>query len=279
MNPNEGLNPDIEWETRQAAKAPEAAVSAASVTDHSVKPERPTGDAVPPLRLAPRTAEKDAETPAKSPPWKELREWSALVISLIALGTSVVGYLNSRASTDLAQKQFDADRAIIVVGEKEDKPGTDGTMFKFHSLSTNQRLSVLEITFPSVIEKGPRRAVGPQQEMSLIEDKFTAGDYFMKKAGALKPGTFGFRETSIPVVIDTFYSVAGVSAQRRGLYYLTTYVSLTDDSTRADVSFEDFAFVQELGLTNDAQKVVDDIFAAHQIQPYKPKRAKPSSAH
>ncbi len=184
---------------------------------------------------------------------------------------SIIGYNTSRTATDLAQKQFDADRAVIVVGEKEDKDGTEGTMFKFHPLSPDQRLSVVELTFPSVIEKGPRRAVGPQQEISFIQDKFTAGDYYLKKAGPLKPGTFGFMESQIPVVIDAFYSVAGVSAQRRGLYYLTVDVSLQENVTRADVSFEDFAFMQELNLDSDAQKVVDDLFALKKFERHDPK--------
>jgi hypothetical protein len=99
---------------------------------------------------------------------------------------------------------------------------------------------------PSVIEKGAVRAIAPDQQISLLSESFTSGDYLFKEAGKIKPGTFGFMEATIPVVLDVFYSVAGVSAQRRGLYYLTVNMIINDNDTRAKVPFEDFAFVQEL---------------------------------
>jgi hypothetical protein len=193
--------------------------------------------------------------------WKDIREWAAFVTSLVALGVSFAGFINSRASSNLAQIQFNSDRAIVLVGEKMKDEKPQGLMFKFHPLSSSQHLSKLQITVPSTFAKGSWLATPPDQVISLASIGYKVGDFYLKSVGRQK-GYANVVRAEIPVVFDAFYSVAGDSMQRRGLYSLEALVVIGENDTELpSVDFEDFAFIQPLALDMDPQKIADEAWS------------------
>ena len=65
----------------------------------------------------------------------------------------------------------------------------------------------------------------------------------------------------IPAVLDAMYSIAAVSMQRRGLYSIEVLVVI--GATRHElpkVDIEDFAFIQGMGMNEDPQKTVDELW-------------------
>ncbi len=193
--------------------------------------------------------------------WKDIREWAALVTSLVALGISFAGFINSRASSQLAQIQFNSDRAIVLVGEKMKDEKPQGLMFRFHPLSGSQHLSKLQITVPSTFEKGSWLATPPDQVISLAPITYVVGDFYLKSVGRQK-GYARVVRAEIPVVLDAFYSVAGDSMQRRGLYSLEALIVIGENDTELpSVDFEDFAFIQPLPLDIEPQKIADEAWS------------------
>jgi hypothetical protein len=193
--------------------------------------------------------------------WKDVRAWAAFVTSLIALGISFAGFIISRESSKLAQIQFNSDRAIVLVGEKMKDEKPQGLMFKFHPLSGSQHLSKLQITVPSTFGKGSWLATPPDQVISLASITYLVGDFYLKSIGRQK-GYARVVRAEIPVVLDAFYSVAGDSMQRRGLYSLEALIVIGENDTELpSVDFQDFAFIQPLPLDIDPQKTADEAWS------------------
>jgi hypothetical protein len=202
----------------------------------------------------PAPSGQELEKPSKT---KSIRDWAAISMSAIALAVSILGYFNSRTSTMLSQYQFNADRAIILVGDKLDEQ-PKGMMFRFHALSATQHLSKLMITVPSVFQNRSWKASPPDQKLSLFPIETKVGEYYLSKFGR-KFGYARVLEPNIPVILDAWYSVAGESAARRGLYLLDGTVLINDDKNQLpDVDFKDFSFVQELDFNADPQKLIDE---------------------
>lgn len=202
-------------------------------------------------------------TPNLPPPadsaWKEVREWASICLSLVALVVAGAGYKISRSSADLERTKYDEQRAIIVVGEKVNNEEPKGMMFKLHAQDPAQRLTNLRITVPSIFHIKAWESNPENQEISLFPLELPLGRFCLDKLGRTKDNITA-ASVSIPVILDAAYSVSGVSMERRGLYLLRAFITITDrEYELPSVTFQDFAFADGVDMKADPQLIVDRI--------------------
>ena len=251
---NEGARPASSAdENTPRSTAPRPLIPVFSDQDSGVRGEPTTAQAV-----ALQSLPKDQS------PWKTAREWAAIGLSLLALLVSFGSFLNSRSSADTARAQFDATRALVLVAEKE-KPESsfDVQLFRFHPLSTTQRLAGVRITVPTALKTKPWETAPSNQTLTLFPITMEVGEYYVQR----HPPKAGFAQllvTTIPVVLEAQYATPGESLIHRGLYYLSAYVTVREKDPPI-VEFNDFFFLQNIGMNVDATALVDGEFSKTQV--------------
>ena len=162
--------------------------------------------------------------PSKPPavPSDVIKLWAPIVISIISLVVSIIGYFNSKHTTDLTQAQFDADRNIVAVAEKiKDSDAT----FKFRALNTNQQINRVTMYIPAPFHDFPIYTEGSDQQLKLDSMKPRILAYYTTPNNQEVPpaptednATESIFYKDIPVVLFMKYSVAGETRERQGIY-------------------------------------------------------------
>jgi hypothetical protein len=139
----------------------------------------------------------------------------------------------------------------------------DVQLFRFRPLSATQRLSQVRITVPTALKTKPWEAAPSNQALTLFPITTEVGEYYLQRY----PPKTGFAQlllTTIPVVLDAQYSTPGESLIHRGLYYLSAYVTIREKDPPI-VEFNDFFFLQNIGMDVDAKTLVDKEFIRTQV--------------
>lgn len=198
--------------------------------------------------------------------WKEIRETTAIVLSILAFLISLASFVYTARSDNIDEERYEQAHSVVVVGEK-DPSSKLGFIFKLHALDPSQRLDDVKITFPSKLHVEPITSNPGDLTITLFPIRHNLDELCAEEIGREK-GMARVTKLNLPIIVDSTYSMGGHAYQERGIYYLRAIVAIAEPGSENNdnLDFEDFAFSGTLPPKEDAQKIIDNLFVASPTQ-------------
>lgn len=186
---------------------------------------------------------------------EKVTAWAALIVALIALGTSVKSCRQADRTQALAEEEFVSKRLVILRGIIE----KDSDMMKLSPLDANIAIQRAEVIFPPQADAASRIISAPEYAVSLLglrnSLQQTLEKLIPKEKDQAKVGV----NQGVPIVINTNYVTQGSSFTDRSLYYIEfDYVVNDKPYELPAVSFNGLIFAGRLSSTDDPKKLLKE---------------------
>ena len=184
------------------------------------------------------------------PLWEHAEELAAL-LSILALILSVYSVVQSRAAQELAERQFQSERLLVLSGIIQDQSlilqPTDGGF----------RLQQGYCHFPNSLDAS-REFISPDCKLSLLLAESRLQDLFAKLIKPEKNQIQYMPYGVVPVVIDAQYVAKNQVYHDRGFYTVSYSATQSDERfERPTIKIRGLLFVCRLPLEIDAQSFVE----------------------